>query len=110
MSKNADEITFKYIFDDDYNPKYINGAVGGITPRNEINMAFYQERQAIPKSVTHLISDSEGIGELTGINPDPVKIIRFIQGGITMDVDSAIRIHQWLGQMIDHVNKGGEDA
>ena len=29
-------LKFKYIFDNNYNPKYINGAYGGITPKGEI--------------------------------------------------------------------------
>ncbi len=35
---------FKYVFDDDYNPKYVNGAFGGVNPQGEINLNFYMER------------------------------------------------------------------
>lgn len=29
------QLTFKYIFDDDYNPTFANGVYGGVTPSGE---------------------------------------------------------------------------
>lgn len=31
--EKPEKIKFKYIFKDDYNPKYVNGAFGGISPQ-----------------------------------------------------------------------------
>lgn len=45
MSDKKNELKFKYIFDDSYNPVYVNGAHGGVTPRGELVVNFYLERQ-----------------------------------------------------------------
>jgi len=50
-------ITYKYIFEKDYNPLYVNGAQGGINPLGEIVIDFYLERNAIPVSQTCEIKD-----------------------------------------------------
>ena len=56
-------IIFKYIFEDDYNPKYVNGAYGGITPKGEIIVIFFLERHGLPKSETISISEDGKLGD-----------------------------------------------
>ena len=41
MSHKKNELTFKYIYTYDYNPDYVNGAHGGISPRGELVVNFY---------------------------------------------------------------------
>ena len=40
---NRKLIKYKYIFRDNYNPKYANGAYGGLTPRGEILLIFFMK-------------------------------------------------------------------
>jgi len=101
------KITFNYHFSENYNPTYVNGAYGGVGPKGEIIVNFYLERQGIPKSHTHEINKD---GSLT---PEPESdpqdslsnVIRFIETGIILNLDSAKRIHDWLGQKIHELER-----
>lgn len=42
------EVTFKYLFNDDYHPEYINGVVSTTTPRNGLVFHFFFERPGLP--------------------------------------------------------------
>ncbi|MFC0297755.1 hypothetical protein [Geobacillus jurassicus] len=48
MSGKEKVVHFKYLFPDDYNPVYVNGAHGGISPQGEIVVNFYFERRPLP--------------------------------------------------------------
>lgn len=98
------EMEFKYIFNKDYNPLYINGAYGGLNPQGEIAVNFYCERQPLPNKDTFHVSKS---GELLGpILREPSNfeniLIRYIQCGVIMNVESARRVRDWLD---DHIKK-----
>src|SRR5665647_3901130 len=56
MSSNKPELTFKYVFNYGYNPTYVNGAQGGFSPRGEMVINFYLERQPLPDAITHEIT------------------------------------------------------
>lgn len=102
-NKKPKEDTFKvkYIFKDDYNPKFINGAYGGISPRGEIVVNFYLERIAIPNSQTFKIVDGKREEQIDSEPKDHSKsIVRFVENGIILDYNNAKEIHRWLGEHI----------
>lgn len=99
----AKKIQFKYKFDDNYNPNYVTGALGGITPSGDIVASFFFERQSIPKKETYEITE-EG-----SLNPEPIErypedqsftAIRFIETGIIMNLDTAKKVRAWLDKNI----------
>lgn len=96
------EVTFNYIYNYSYNPTYANGVQGGFTPRGELVMHFYQERQALPKELTHEISPEGGIGALIDTDPKNMNgsMVRFVETGITMNFQSAAMLHSWLGEQL----------
>ncbi len=104
-SKSQNSIKFKYIFPDDYNPVYVNGAVGGISPRGEIVINFFFERQGLPKSQTYELSAEGTLGNEIAIEPEEPKIIRYIQNGIILHLDKAKEIHKWFGELIQKLEK-----
>ena len=65
---DKNSIKYKYIFRDDYNPKYANGAYGGLTPRGEISINFFYERPALPNEQIHSIENGQ-IGQLISNDP-----------------------------------------
>lgn len=103
-----DTIKFKYKFSEDYNPKYANGAIGGINPQGEIVINFYLERNGLPISQTFELKNSNTIGDLK--ETDPVdfskSIIRYIQNGVVLNYSSAKEIHRWLGEHLDKIESG----
>lgn len=101
------DINFKYIFDDNYNPQYVNGAFGGIGPQGEIIIHFYTERGAIPKQVDHTI-DTDGIlSAPVKMEPDDYNqtFIRFIQSGIILDKRHATEIYNFLGKFLGETHE-----
>jgi hypothetical protein len=96
------EITFKYVFSYNYNPVYVNGAHGGISPRGELVMNFYLERPPLPNSITHEINPNGTIGNETAQEPEDYKnsLVRFISDGVILNYDSARNIHYWLGERL----------
>ncbi len=95
-------LNFKYIFDDDYNPKYVNGAYGGINPQGEIAVNFYVERSPIPRTEIYSLNEDGSLDSPIEIEPEnhTQNIIRFIETGILLNLENAKKIHQWLGQHI----------
>jgi hypothetical protein len=103
MSKKTPAITFKYIFKYDYNPVYVNGAHGGVSPRGEIVANFYLERQPLPNEITHAINPDGSIGaDVVGVDPENLEstIIRYVSSGVVLNLQNARALNSWLGNQI----------
>ncbi|BCG46777.1 hypothetical protein GEOBRER4_n1587 [Citrifermentans bremense] len=103
MSNNKkNEMTFKYIFQYDYNPIYVNGAHGGISPRGELVMNFYLERQPLPNSITHEITPAGTIGPETEVEPADLtrSLVRQVINGVVVNYNTARELHYWLGEKL----------
>lgn len=96
-------LKFKYIFSDDYNPVYVNGAQGGVNPQGEIVANFYLERLALPNSQTQVVTPEGKLGGVIKSDPEDLNqsFVRFIKNGIIMNLQSAKSIHTWLGGLIE---------
>ena len=93
------EFTFKYVIPDHIQDCYVNGAFGGVTPRNEIGMHLFCERHPIPKNIKHKIKadgtlSKEEIREVGG------DVVRIIQSSVIMDENTAMAIRDWLNDRI----------
>ena len=101
MSKQ-NEMTFKYIFTYDYNPVYVNGAHGGISPRGELVMNFYLERQPLPNAISHEITQAGQIGPETEVEPSDLgrSLVRQVINGIVVNQQTARELHFWLGEKL----------
>ncbi|MDO9529873.1 MAG: hypothetical protein Q7J27_12065 [Syntrophales bacterium] len=100
MIKDKKEVTFRYVYPNDLRDYYVNGAWGGATPRKEIYMHLYSERHPIPKTVTHEITDDGALGDQVKPAETGGDVVRLIQTSVIMDVDTAIRIRDWLDKFI----------
>ncbi|MGG6439541.1 hypothetical protein ABET52_04200 [Saccharococcus caldoxylosilyticus] len=102
MSSSKKTVNFKYVFADDYNPVYVNGAHGGISPQGEIVINFYFERRPLPYEEIYKFDEK---GQPTGeIEVKPSNhnenIIRYVSTGIVMNLESAKIFHEWLREHI----------
>lgn len=115
MSKHDPSISFKYIFKYDYNPLYVNGAHGGVSPRGEIVANFYLERQPLPNEITHAINPDGSISaDVVAVDPANLEstIIRYVSNGIVLNHQNAKALHGWLGDKItelEHMMKTREE-
>lgn len=103
----SNEIKFKYIFEEDYNPKYVNGAFGGVSPLGEIIVNFYLERIPLPYEDIHELNDNGQIGIMKERKPEDFNtiMIRYIQSGIVLSLEQAKSIHSWLGNNIKEAER-----
>lgn len=102
MSDKKPEMTFKYIFTYDYSPVYVNGAHGGVSPRGELVMNFYLERQPLPNSITHEITQTGTIGPETDVDPSDLgrSLVRQVINGVVVNYNTARELHFWLGEKL----------
>jgi len=99
---NNPEMKFKYIFTYDYNPVYVNGAHGGISPRGELVVNFYLERPPLPNAITHEITQTGGIGAETEMEPEDLgrSLVRHVTNGVVLNYHTARELHYWLGEKL----------
>ncbi|MBJ6723300.1 hypothetical protein [Geomesophilobacter sediminis] len=99
---NKPEMTFKYIFTYDYNPVYVNGAHGGVSPRGELVMNFYLERQPLPNALGYEINQNGTIGAETTVEPEDLQrsLVRHVANGVVVNLQTARDLHFWLGEKI----------
>jgi len=107
MSQKKPEITFKYVFNYGYNPTYVNGAQGGFSPRGEMVINFYLERQPLPEAISHEITPEGSIGKETGAEPKDLaqSMVRFIDTGVVMSYENARVFHAWMGEKLREVEE-----
>ncbi len=103
---NKKEIAFKYIFNYAYNPVYVNGAHGGISPRGELVMNFYLERPPLPEEIRHEINPNGTIGNVTAEEPQNLgnSMVRFVDNGVILNYESARNIHYWIGERLKEMD------
>ena len=98
----------KYIFQNDYNPIYINGAYGGVTPSGEIVANFYFERHPLPNSETWTQNTPE-------LDPKDLtaSAVRVVESGIIISPLTAKVLAEWLLEKVklaEALNIEGEEA
>ncbi len=107
MSNNDGQLTFKFIFPDDYNPVYANGIHGEVTPRGEFILHFVQERRPVPKAIKHKLTEGGRLGDELDRDPKDHEdlIVKYVTTGVTLNYRDAKSIHAWLGRMLEHFEK-----
>ncbi len=102
-----DELNIKYKFEDNFNPTYVNGAMGGINPLGEIFLNFYLERRPIPKSTTIKLKDGMPTSEIIAVSPPDYgnSMIRYVENGVIMSYSAAKDIHRLLGEQLENFEK-----
>ncbi|MCA0234023.1 MAG: hypothetical protein LCH91_26440 [Bacteroidetes bacterium] len=100
-----EKLKIKYKFNNEYNPKYINGAIGGVNPSGEIVINFYLERRPIPNSTVIEVKDGLPTNNIIGIEPEDfgTSMIRFMENGVIMNYQTAKEVHRWLGEQLKQI-------
>jgi hypothetical protein len=104
-------LKIKYIYSKEYNPKYANGAYGGISPKGEITINFYFERLGLPVSQTFDISQEKKHGKEISFEPEDLQksMIRFVDTGVILNLDTAKEIISWLSEKVELLEKVEKD-
>ena len=110
------KLQFHYIKGASYREICCDGALGGLTPQGGMWMALFAERGAIPRLVEFEVPAKEGEDtvefEEGAHKPSRIEtrngIIRHVEFTAYMSVETAKRIHKWLGEnLARHGEKSG---
>jgi hypothetical protein len=104
------QIKFNYLKSGGYRVVHAEGVIGSLTPRLSIHMSFWNERFPIPQQVVHAVNEDGVVGEeIKSERKSREGIIRDVQVGVQMDLDTAKALRKWLDAKIQEAEKVVEE-
>lgn len=100
-SQGQAKIRFDYIKSQYFRVIHADGAIGSVTPVGFIHLAFYNERSAIPRQITHLVKPDGTLGER--VFEDTVgreTIVREMDVDVVLSITVAENLRKWLGEKV----------
>jgi hypothetical protein len=104
-------VKFHYVKSASYREAACDGAIGGVTPRTKIWIAFFAERYPLPRMVEYEGQPTASSAVRVDETASPVSvetrqgIVRNVEFGTYLDIETARRIHAWLGDRIAQAEK-----
>jgi hypothetical protein len=93
------EVTFNYLKSQFFRVIHADGAWGGVSPRGDIHISFYNERMAIPDKSRVVISESGN-----ALKPEEFEstsaVVREVEADVVVDLTTAIQLRDWLNNKI----------
>lgn len=106
MPTDKTKVKFHYIKSNSFRVVHVDGAFGGLTPAGLIFVSLYSERGAIPQTMVHDVTEAGQVGaERQEERVGKDGIVREVEVGATMSVETATNFVKWLQEKIDLVNK-----
>lgn len=101
--KPGGKIKFKYLFNDDYHPEYVTGMFGGQTPRSEIVLNFFFERQGLPNTQTFSITEEGRLGDEESCEPADLhgSLVRQVKSGIIISKEVGRELRDFLDEILE---------
>ena len=99
-STKKKKVDFHYLKTSSYRSFRVDGAFGGLTPKGEIYLELYLERQVTPKIVTHEINKNGQLGKELK-REGKRGMIREVECGISLDIVTAQTIRDFLDKQIN---------
>ena len=95
-------LTFDYVKSNLFRTIHADGLVGSFTPSSDIYIAFFNERFPIPQQLVFELQSDGTIGdEITELRRSRDSVLREMEIGITMTVDVAESLVEYLKKMIE---------
>jgi hypothetical protein len=105
MSTEKATVQFHYIKSNAFRVGHVDGAIGSPTPSGLIFLALYNERAAIPNMTVHDIESGQIGPERLDERVGKHGVVREIEFGAMMHVDTAKNLVTWLQEKIGLVQK-----
>ncbi len=100
-------ITIHNIKSGNFRQFFVNGAYGGLTPQGYLNLNFYSERNPIPKGTVYELDENNVLGnEIENLTDSKEGAIREFEIGVFMDIDTCVKLRDYLTQKIEQFNSG----
>jgi len=107
MAEKKSNASIKYVYPEHLRDLYVNGLWGGFTPRHEMYIHFFSQRNALPKTATHEIQDGK-LGKEVSLETGG-DLVRLVQASIILDKSTALAFRDWLNEMIAQMTEKKED-
>ena len=92
-------VQLDYIKSNHFRVVYADGAIGSVSPNGMIQMALFSERDAIPRSVQHEVTEEGMLGaELNSVRRP--GYVREVDVNVVMTPDTAKELMDWLSERI----------
>lgn len=101
-SPTNEKITFHYIKNQGFRVLHVDGCIGSITPQGNIHLSVFSERPAIPRELTHKLTDNHEVGEIVE-RVSREGIVREMDADLILTLNTAKNIYQWLGEKINQL-------
>ena len=98
--KRPSRVTFDLVRSPFFRVVHSNGAWGGLTPRRQLSVTFYSERNSVPRQITHEITTDGKLGPVVSRDTTD-NVRRELEVEVMMDMEEAVSLHAWLGTKID---------
>ncbi len=108
------EIQVDYVKSPLFRDIFVDGIIGGLTPRGYIQMAVYNERFAIPQSIfLSLNKDGTPSEEVLEKRVTRSYAVRDLEANLVLDAESARSMAEWLldrANLLDAMNRSSDNA
>ncbi|MGH9968160.1 MAG: hypothetical protein ACREBG_10070 [Pyrinomonadaceae bacterium] len=109
VSKEQQEISFNYVKSNLFRVIHADGAWGGLSPRGDIHIAFYNERAAIPDFSKVVFSQSRRLVESETFEASS-ELVREVEVDVIVDLTTAKALRTWLDTMISALEERLKEA
>lgn len=97
------EITFHFIKASGFRVIHVDGVHGGVTPRGQIQMAVFSERNPIPQKTVHPVS-KDGLGaEDRDKRVQREGVVREVEAELVMSLEAAASVAKWLSDNVERL-------
>ena len=101
-AKANQKIKFDYLKTAQFRNFHVDGAVGGLAPNGNIQMAIYSERPPIPQQTTQIVNEKGFLAEeILKERKTRDAVIRDLEANLIIDVNTAAQIVKWLQDKIN---------
>jgi hypothetical protein len=104
-------ISFYYLKTPDYRQIFVDGAVGGLTPKGLIHMAVYSEHVAVPQKTVQAFEKNGTLGpELQDQRVSREGIVRDLAAALIFDEATAHQLIDWLQLRLSDLKAARQSA
>ncbi|RYX87078.1 hypothetical protein EON73_02115 [bacterium] len=96
---------FRYVKLNNFKTIKIDGIIGGINAKREINMNFFVDTVDLATSVSHVVKSNNRIGDPIPLEKKTNTALRELTFGVNIDVVTAKSIVVWLNDQIKESEK-----
>ncbi len=106
MADVPPKVRFEYLKSPDFRVIHADGVYGGLTPHGQLFISFFSERYPIPTATVFQLEPGGNLGPEVRTEREGRKgIIREIEAGVMVDVETARVIVDWLQGKIQEAEK-----